>query len=117
VINKIDNVVGPGGFRGGLNANWLIERDKNKVFGVLWLNGLAVNFYKIAGGYLVTYLSPFAVYKDVTLLNISVCLTARADTALANILIEAFRVGRVNGAPPRFFTSGLNEWVFSPNSS
>jgi len=117
VIHKIDNVVGPGGFGGRLNANRLVQCNKDKILGVLRLYGLAVNFYKIAGGYLVSNLSPFAVDKDVTLLDISVCLAARADTALANILIEAFRVGRVNGAPPRFFTSGLNEWVFSPNSS
>ncbi len=109
VVDEVDDVVLLPRLRGTDDAHRLVEGDEDQAVRLPRLDHLAVHLDQIPGKHLIPHPGPLAVDEDVALLDEAIGLPARADAALADVLVQAHGFIGQHGTPPG--SQGLSGWL------
>ncbi|MNG83873.1 hypothetical protein D3C79_426050 [compost metagenome] len=91
VVDEIDNIVFLTVFGGADDTHRLVQRNKNQVVFVTGFNKLPINLDHVASEYPIAERYALTVDKNIALFDVTIGIATRADAALANIFVEAYR--------------------------
>src|SRR5690554_4997753 len=97
--NALD-IVFLGAVGGADDAHRLVQGDKDQLFFIPAFHHLAVHLHHIAPQHLVSHLGTAAIDVNITLLDVTVSIPARAHAALADVFVQSGGGSGVHGALP-----------------